>query len=144
MACFGDTNKGPQIQEFFPLHSRVVDDSSSPWIMFEDSHFASWQGMCHMPRTASFDWWTTHFALRSHFPSQVLRSFAAILYLGYISCFSWLVESCSGCFDSLPKDQWFEWVKRCGRLPSCPLCRAKTNKPKNAIVYLRGPAPNLL
>lgn len=42
MACFGDTNKGPQIQGFFPLplHSRVVDDSSSPWIMFEDSHFA--------------------------------------------------------------------------------------------------------
>ena len=32
----------PKIQGFFPLplHSRVVDDSSSPWIMFEDSQFA--------------------------------------------------------------------------------------------------------
>lgn len=51
---------------------------------------------------------------------------------------------CGHMFHRKCCDQWFEWVKRCGRLPSCPLCRAKTNKPKNAIVYLRGPGPNLL
>jgi len=51
---------------------------------------------------------------------------------------------CGHIFHRKCCDQWFEWVKKCGRSPSCPLCRAKTSNPKDAILYFRGLGPQLL
>ena len=93
MACFGDTNKDPKFKVFpLPLHSRVVDHSSSPWIMFEDSQFAR-----HVSYAKNrFIWMVDHtlcLAVTFSIASVAkLRCNVISLYLGDISCFSCLVN----------------------------------------------------